>query len=54
MPDSCCKNTDLDLRIILAGTKSLDCLVDETWLLLQQVLVVGERVMLKVKSGGKS
>ena len=40
--------------LFFTGTKSLDCLVDETWVLLQQVLVVGERVVLKVKSGGKS
>jgi hypothetical protein len=40
--------------MIFIGVKSLDILVDEAWLMLQQVLVVGERVLLKVKAGGKS
>ncbi|XP_053384171.1 tyrosine-protein kinase BAZ1B-like isoform X2 [Mercenaria mercenaria] len=42
------------LELVHHSTKSLDTLVDEAWLVLQQVLVVGERVLLKVKSGGKS
>ncbi|KAL4225144.1 Tyrosine-protein kinase baz1b [Mactra antiquata] len=42
------------LALVHHSTKSLDVLVDEAWLMLQQVLVVEERALLKVKSGGKS
>ncbi|XP_060562617.1 LOW QUALITY PROTEIN: tyrosine-protein kinase BAZ1B-like [Ruditapes philippinarum] len=42
------------LELVHHSVKSLDILVDEAWLMLQQVLVVGERVLLKVKAGGKS
>ncbi|XP_021346334.1 tyrosine-protein kinase BAZ1B-like isoform X2 [Mizuhopecten yessoensis] len=35
------------------STLTLDTLVDQAWLLLQQVLSVGETVTLKVKSAGK-
>lgn len=42
------------LELVHHCTKSLDVLVDEAWLMLQQVLVIGERVLLKVKSGSKS
>ncbi|WAR02391.1 BAZ1B-like protein [Mya arenaria] len=42
------------LALVHHCTKSLEVLVDEAWLMLQQVLVVDEKVLLKVKSGGKT
>ncbi|KAJ8299418.1 hypothetical protein KUTeg_023478 [Tegillarca granosa] len=41
------------LKMIGKSTVPLDALVDQAWLKLQQVLSVGEKVNLKVKSGGK-
>ncbi|XP_060064510.1 tyrosine-protein kinase BAZ1B-like [Ylistrum balloti] len=41
------------LELVHHSTLTLDTLVDQAWLLLQQVLSVGETVTLKVKSAGK-
>ncbi|KAH3882244.1 tyrosine-protein kinase BAZ1B-like [Dreissena polymorpha] len=42
------------LELVHHSTKALETIVDEAWLMLQQVFVVDEKVLLKVKSGGKS
>ncbi|KAL3841380.1 hypothetical protein ACJMK2_019534 [Sinanodonta woodiana] len=41
------------LVLVHHSTRSLDTLVDQSWLMLQQVLCIGEKVVLKVKAGSK-
>lgn len=35
------------------GTLPLESIVDQAWLKLQQVLCIGEKVVLKIKAAGK-
>lgn len=37
----------------LTGTLPLESIVDQAWLKLQQVLSIGEKVVLKIKAAGK-